>query len=69
MTVSMFIDRKDGEWFGLRRREKIACCDCGLVHRIEFRLRRGVVQARAYRDARSTANRRRTCVSQRATRR
>lgn len=37
---------------------KMTCCDCGLVHRLEFRIvgtRRQRIQFRAWRDARSTA--------------
>jgi len=37
----------------------IACCDCGLVHRVEYRKRRGVFQLRVGRDARKTAAARR----------
>lgn len=30
---------KDGEWFAPKRNGyKMACCDCGLVHTLDFRL-------------------------------
>ena len=38
---------------------KIACCDCGLVYLLEFRVVRGRVQFRAWRDKRATAQKRR----------
>lgn len=50
----------DGEWVQpVRRGYKLACCDCGLVHDVDFRVRRGKVQFRAFRNMRSTAGRRR----------
>ena len=51
-----------GEWQQpVRRGYKMGCCDCGLVHRIDFRIlvrnSRGArtVQFRAFRDERATA--------------
>lgn len=38
---------------------KIACCDCGLVHKFEFKIIRGRVFYRAARDNRATAAKRR----------
>jgi hypothetical protein len=34
---------------------KMACCDCGLVHNLDFRIHEGRVQFRARRNNRSTA--------------
>ena len=51
-------DRGDGwtDWVQpVRRGYKIACCDCGLVHSMNFRIRRGRVQFQVSRNARSTA--------------
>lgn len=52
----------DGEWVApVRRGYKMACCDCGLVHRVDFEVvkRNGGKWAkpifRAWRDARATA--------------
>jgi len=50
----------EGEWVRpIRRGYKMACCDCGLVHRMEFKLvRRGkgrFIWLRAFRDKRATA--------------
>ncbi len=45
-----------GEWVQpVRRGYKLACCDCGLVHRMDFRVFRGRPQFRAFRANRSTA--------------
>ena len=55
---------KDGEWVQpVRKGYKFMCCDCGLVHRMDFRLaKRGSglsIQFRAFRDKRATAAARR----------
>ena len=61
-----FTRHRDGEWIQpLRRGYRLACCDCGLVHRIDLRIVRGRIQYRATRAPRSTAMMRR----HRATRR
>ena len=39
----------------LSRRHKLRCCDCGLVHDIEFRISKGKISFRAWRDNRATA--------------
>ena len=53
---------KAGEWVQpVPRGYKLRCCDCGLVHTIDFRVvkwaegKRTKVQFRAYRDQRATA--------------
>lgn len=57
MQPLMKYDRpKAGEWVQpIRRGYKLACCDCGLVHTVDFRIRRGRVQFRVFRNNRSTA--------------
>ncbi len=54
---------KDGEWVQpIRKGYKMRCCDCGLVHRIDFRLvgmQRKRIQLRASRDLRATGQIRR----------
>ena len=53
-------DPKAGEWIQpVRRGYKMRCCDCALVHRIDFRLHHGRAQFRVYRDNRCTAASRR----------
>ncbi len=46
-----------GEWVTPKRKGyKMACCDCGLVHRLDFRLTaRNRIQMRGFRDLRATA--------------
>jgi len=43
------------------RREdyKMACCDCGLVHRLNFTVKGGTLVMRAWRDNRATGQIRR----------
>jgi uncharacterized Zn finger protein len=55
--VSAFIDWADGEWHEpIHRGYKMACCDCGLVHNVDFKIRAGrQVQMRVSRNNRSTA--------------
>ncbi len=55
---------QDGEWVQpIRKGYKMACCDCGLVHKLNFRLvpfKAGKkIQFQASRDERATAARRR----------
>lgn len=57
------IENDDGwtDWIkAVSRRHRIACCDCGLVHDLEFRARKsGAIEFRAARNHRATAARRR----------
>ena len=47
---------KPGEWVQPKRRGyKLACCDCGLVHTMNFRVYSGRIQFQARRNERSTA--------------
>ena len=48
------------EWVQpIRKNYKMACCDCGLVHEMDFRVVAGRVQFRVRRNNRSTAMMRR----------
>ena len=50
----------EGEWVEpVIEGYKLCCCDCGLVHEVEFRVVDGQVQFRAYRDNRATGQVRR----------
>lgn len=50
----------EGEWIQpVRRGFHLVCCDCGLVHTLDFRIHRGKPQFRGWRDNRSTAAMRR----------
>lgn len=45
-----FKQLKDGEWEDpIHRGYRIQCCDCDLVHRIDFRIYKGRIQFRVYR--------------------
>jgi hypothetical protein len=62
MKYRQEIETENGwtEWIQpIRRGYKMACCDCGLVHVIDFRMRKGQIQFRARRDNRATGQRRR----------
>ncbi|MDQ6892169.1 MAG: hypothetical protein M3167_06130 [Acidobacteriota bacterium] len=51
---------KSGEWVRpFHRGYKFRCCDCGLVHRMDFRARGGAVEFRVFLDKRATAASRR----------
>ncbi len=43
----------------IRKKYKIQCCDCGLVHTVDFRVRKRHVQFRVFRNNRSTGQIRR----------
>ena len=52
--------RQDGEWITAKnKKHRIACCDCGLVHDLEFRIIEGEFEFRAFRNNRATGQRRR----------
>lgn len=59
--MSAYRTRQDGEPMKMRLNVEhhIACCDCGLVHRFEYRVRGKDLEVRAWRLNRETANRRR----------
>ena len=55
---------EENEWVTpVKRNYKLACCDCGLVHRVDFRLtmvgKKVVLQFRVRRDNRATGQMRR----------
>lgn len=51
---------KAGQWVQpVPRGYKLACCDCGLVHLMDFRVYQGRAQFRAFRANRSTGQIRR----------
>ncbi len=49
----------DGDWVRpIRKGYRVACCDCGLVHVINIRVRKNLVEYQVFRDNRATARRR-----------
>ena len=64
--MAKYYRQKDGEWFqALKRVHHLACCDCGLVHKITFRLVSNnltpgtKIEFKAERDERATGQMRR----------
>lgn len=52
---------EDGEWVQpVTTGYGMACCDCGLVHRLNFRIHEGHIQFQASRDNRATGQIRRS---------
>jgi hypothetical protein len=48
------------EWISpIYKNYKIICCDCKLVHDVDFRIKKGRIQFRVRRNNHSTANARR----------
>jgi len=46
----------DGDWFQpTMKKHMMACCDCGLVHRLNFRIVEDAVQIQSTRAPRYTA--------------
>ncbi len=51
----------DGEWIEpVMRKYRMLCCDCGLVHEVDFRIVGRGIRLRASRNARATAAARRS---------
>jgi len=58
--VSSYATPKAGEWVQpVEQGYKMACCDCGLVHTMDFRIENGRVQFRVTRNNRATGQMRR----------
>lgn len=52
--------QKDGDWIRPVRKEyRLVCCDCGVVHRLNFRVRKRHIEFQAFRDDRATGQIRR----------
>lgn len=45
----------EGEWLKWHKYERWVCCDCALVHRVEFRKHGSQIEIRMFRENRSTA--------------
>lgn len=58
--MTRYLKPKANEWVQpVRTGYKMACCDCGLVHELDFRVVKRRVQFRVRRNNRSTAMMRR----------
>lgn len=50
----------DGEWIRVtKRNHREQCCDCGLVHRVNYRIVEGTIEIQTFRDPRATGGARR----------
>lgn len=54
-----FYEPLGSAWMTIGKVWYLSCCDCGLVHRMEFRVHGDDLQLRAMRDTRRTAHARR----------
>lgn len=55
-----YIQIYDEEWYGYSRtNNRVMCCDCGLVHIVDFRITGHQIQERVRRDKKATAAARR----------
>lgn len=50
---------QDGKFYKLPRKDKVMCCDCGLVHLEEYQVRGRDIYVRLTRDNRATGQARR----------
>jgi hypothetical protein len=63
MSRKLYQDFEANEWVQpVREGFRSACCDCGLVHEMDFRIYKGRVQFRVRRNNRSTAALRRSII-------
>jgi hypothetical protein len=62
--MSVYIQRFEGEWVDVTEERFLACCDCGLIHKEEYRIvpseNGDHIFRRVFRDNQATANRRRS---------
>jgi len=40
---------EQGRWYPIARKIRQTCCDCGLQHRLECRIRKGEIEMRGWR--------------------
>ena len=60
MSKSVYYHVTDGEWIRVPMRNgKDQCCDCGLVHKTNYRIVDGHVEVQVFRDGRATGGARR----------
>lgn len=45
---------EEGKWYSLSHFDRTECCDCGLVHREEFKMEKGRIFFRTFRDEAAT---------------
>jgi len=60
-----YYKQRNGEWVRPIKDYRFTCCDCGLVHRAEFRVTNGHIEWRCWRDNKSTKERRKQKATKR----
>lgn len=61
-----YVKAGDGDWiWPVRRGWRHRCCDCDLIHTVNFRVRNGRIELQPTRDDRATATARRRRASKR----
>jgi hypothetical protein len=54
---------KNDKWYAPKKKNHLlACCDCGLVHKVSYRIVKGQIQAKYKRDEKNTKKRRKKWV-------
>ena len=51
-----YVQNYDGEYRDVTGGENLRCCDCGLVHNIEYEILNGRIMRRMFREPRKTAS-------------
>lgn len=57
-----YVRLEDGEWYDQPEYDRVACCDCGLVHDVWWERTAHGIRMRHYRNARATAQVRRAMM-------
>lgn len=58
--MAVYPEAHDDEWWIPRKTGfKVQCCDCGLVHKVDFRIKNNQIWTKWKRDLRSTSAARR----------
>jgi hypothetical protein len=61
MGKSEYHHVEDDEWMQVDGRDlRHACCDCGVIHDMKFRIRKGKIEYQAKRNPHATAGMRRS---------
>ena len=50
-----YIQTFEGKWYDFNRNDTLICCDCSLVHKLQFKIVNGKIFIKFKRDNRATA--------------
>lgn len=56
--MKQYTQRFDNEWFVIGDNTELVCCDCGLVHKVKFRVKNDLLWMKAIRLEGKTKQRR-----------